>query len=140
MAKKPKEEYPHMIWKDAEYYRRVPKEGDEPNGLFSHGTPIKIVNEQGDYAHVHSQDVRSVWVPKVHVYRLTHMTTETTPYYFGGPLPEEPPDGFLDAGTQVQLLWEWEGGIGQYVIVRWTEDGGFKEAVVNSDKHPLKPL
>jgi hypothetical protein len=139
-GEKPKPEFPHLIFKDTPYYRRVPRPGDEPNGLFSHGTPVRLINEQESYAHVHSKDVRSVWVRKVDVYIPTHVTTEDTPYYVGGPEPGEPPSGFLDAGTQVSLLRQWTQDTDQYVIVLWIDGGWSWNGVIDQWKHPLKPL
>jgi hypothetical protein len=140
MAKKPKPEYPHLIFKDTPYYRRVPQPGDEPNGLLSHGTPVRLINEQESYAHVHSKDVPSVWVRRGHVYRPTHVTTEDTPYYVGGPEPGEPPSGFLGAGTQVYPYQRWTQESDQYVLVQWIDGSFAGSGAIDQWKHPLKPF
>jgi hypothetical protein len=141
MSKKPAKDFTHMVVRDANYYHRVPREGDQPKGVFAGGTGVRLLKEQQGYAHVRS-DRNMGWVSREHLeplfFELTHKTTRSTPYYFDSPFDDvrNPPDGYLEAGTRVQLLGVWEVG-SVYVRVRWTEAFA---AVINREKCPLEPL
>jgi hypothetical protein len=141
MAEKPAHGFTHMVVRDANYYHRVPREGDQPKGVFAGGTDVRLLDEKQGYAHVRSARDTG-WVSREHLeplfFELTHETTRYTPYYFDEPfdVSTNPPDGYLEAGTRVQFLGPWEVG-SVYVRVRWTEAFA---AVINGEKNPLKPL
>jgi dipeptidyl aminopeptidase/acylaminoacyl peptidase len=66
MSKKPAKDFTHTVVRDADYYRRVPKEGDQPEGVFAAGTQVRLLDEKQGYAHVWSAYVTG-WVSKQHL-------------------------------------------------------------------------
>jgi hypothetical protein len=139
MAKKPTKDYTHKVVEDTNYYRKVPREGDKPNGVFLAGTRVNILDKTAGYLQVGSDThVKKAWISWDSTLELlftpTYETSEDTPYWFAETPDIGPPDGTLAAGTKVQVTW-WED---IYARIRWFEGG--PEAVINTYKSGLKPL
>jgi hypothetical protein len=145
MAQRPEHGFTHTVVRDADYYREKPREGDQPDDVFSAGTQLRLLNEKQGYAHVRSEGRVTGWVSKDYlepIFRPTHGTTQDSPYWLkaNGP-PTRPSDGTLPAKTGVLVHGVDDaatGGSNRWAHVQWAKDGDI--AFIDIVKTPLKPL
>jgi hypothetical protein len=110
MAGIPAHTFTHIVVTDAEYYFRAPWQGGPPDGVFPVETKVKVLEKEGGYFRVRSEDRLRAWVAADNLEsiepRYTHEVTRDAPYYLeqGQFVAGRPPDGILEAGTKVELL------------------------------------
>jgi hypothetical protein len=139
MAKKPAKDYTYKLVEDTNYDRKVPRDGDKPDGVFLAGTRVNILDKTVGYLQVESDThVKKAWISSEsaleHIYRPTYETSKDTPYWYAEIPNMGTPDGILAAGTKVRVT-RWENEV---AWIRWFEDG--PEAVIDMVKSPLKEL